>query len=111
MSGSTKARGRDDNPAPFSCPKSVRTGTFSQFQVHLWTLTHYPRYCAVRTLRMSLLTHYGAYDGAWLMQQDFPHTRYVVDGLITEGLTYIIDAKKIGTSVIVTVFALEVTLD
>src|SRR5699024_12700353 len=96
MSGSTTARGRDDNPAPFSCPKSVRTGTFSQFQVHLWTLTHYPRYCAVRTLRMSLLTHYVSYDGARLMQQDIPPTQYVEDGVLHEGLTLIITAPHNG---------------
>ena len=58
---------------------------------------------------MSLLTHYGAYDGAWLMQQDFPPTRYVVDGLIPEGLTYIIAAPKIGKSWMVLDLALAVT--
>lgn len=58
---------------------------------------------------MSLLAHYGAYNGAWLMDQDFPPTKYVVDGLIPEGLTYIIAAPKIGKSWMVLDLALAVT--
>lgn len=58
---------------------------------------------------MSLLEKYGAYNGSWLMQQDFPPTKYVVDGLIPEGLTYIIAAPKIGKSWMVLDLALAVT--
>lgn len=58
---------------------------------------------------MSLLEDYGAYSGSWLMQQDFPPTKYVVDGLIPEGLTYIIAAPKIGKSWMVLDLALAVT--
>lgn len=58
---------------------------------------------------MSLLEDYGVYNGTWLMQQDFPPTEYVVDGLIPEGLTYIIAAPKIGKSWMVLDLALAVT--
>lgn len=58
---------------------------------------------------MSLLEHYGAYNGTWLMEQDFPPTKYVVDGLIPEGLTYLIAAPKIGKSWMVLDLALAVT--
>ena len=47
---------------------------------------------------MSLLDYYGAYNGSWLMQQDFPPLQYAVDGLIPEGLTYVVAAPKIGKS-------------
>ncbi|GAA4515248.1 AAA family ATPase [Brevibacterium yomogidense] len=58
---------------------------------------------------MSLMTEYGAYNGTWLMAQDFPPTEYVVDGLIPEGLTYIIAAPKIGKSWMVLDLAIAVS--
>ena len=58
---------------------------------------------------MSLLEKYEAYNGSWLMQQNFPPTKYVVDGLIPEGLTYIIAAPKIGKSWMVLDLALAAT--
>lgn len=58
---------------------------------------------------MSLLEKYEAYNGSWLMQQDFPPTKYIVDGLIPEGLTYIIAAPKIGKSWMVLDLALAAT--
>lgn len=58
---------------------------------------------------MSLMTEYGAYSGAWLMAQTFPPTEYVVDGLIPEGLTYIIAAPKIGKSWMVLDLAIAVS--
>lgn len=57
---------------------------------------------------MSLLIEYGAYNGTWLMEQDFPPTKYVVDELIPEGLTYIIAAPKIGKSWMVLDLAIAV---
>lgn len=47
---------------------------------------------------LTLLGHYGAYDGRWLAQQTFPPTKFVVPGLISEGLSLLIAAPKIGKS-------------
>jgi RecA-family ATPase len=46
----------------------------------------------------TLLEHYGAYNGPWLSRQTFPPTKFVVPGLISEGLTLLIAAPKIGKS-------------
>ncbi|KAB1947659.1 AAA family ATPase [Brevibacterium linens] len=46
----------------------------------------------------TLLDHYGAYNGPWLAQQTFPPTKFVVPGLISEGLSLLIAAPKIGKS-------------
>ncbi|OLT08683.1 hypothetical protein BJF77_12010 [Kocuria sp. CNJ-770] len=40
----------------------------------------------------------GAFTGSWLMAQNFPPTRYVVDGLIPEGFSLLVAAPKIGKS-------------
>jgi AAA domain len=39
-----------------------------------------------------------AFDAAWLMRQQFPPTKYVVPGIIPEGLTLLVAAPKIGKS-------------
>ena len=39
-----------------------------------------------------------AFDAAWLMRQHFPPTKYVVPGIIPEGLTLLVAAPKIGKS-------------
>jgi hypothetical protein len=38
------------------------------------------------------------FDAAWLMQQVFPPTKYVVPGIIPEGMTLLVAAPKIGKS-------------
>lgn len=38
------------------------------------------------------------FDAEWLMRQTFPDVRYVVDGVIPEGLTMLVAAPKIGKS-------------
>ncbi|STX02587.1 AAA family ATPase [Kocuria rosea] len=40
----------------------------------------------------------GAFSGSWLMEQTFPPTRYVVDGVIPEGFSMLVAAPKIGKS-------------
>lgn len=39
-----------------------------------------------------------AFDAAWLMQQVFPPIRYVVPGIVPEGMTLLVAAPKIGKS-------------
>jgi RecA-family ATPase len=39
-----------------------------------------------------------AFDAAWLMRQEFPPTKYVVPGIIPEGMTLLVAAPKIGKS-------------
>lgn len=39
-----------------------------------------------------------AFNAAWLMQQQFPPTKYVVPGIIPEGMTLLVAAPKIGKS-------------
>lgn len=38
------------------------------------------------------------FDAAWLMAQQFPPTKYVVPGIIPEGMTLLVAAPKIGKS-------------
>lgn len=58
---------------------------------------------------MSLLAKYGAYTGKDLMTREIPPPSFIVDGLIPEGLSYIIAAPKIGKSWMVLDLALAVT--
>lgn len=46
----------------------------------------------------NLLTKYGAFSHVWLMEQEFPPTRYVVPGLVPEGLTLLVAPPKTGKS-------------
>lgn len=47
----------------------------------------------------------GAFPGSWLMEQHFPPTRYVVDGIIPEGFSMLVAAPKIGKSWLVLALA------
>jgi hypothetical protein len=49
------------------------------------------------------------FNAHWLMQQEFPPTKYVVPGIIPEGMTLLVAAPKIGKSWMVLGLGLELS--
>jgi hypothetical protein len=54
-------------------------------------------------------TPLATFDARWLMEQEFPSIRYVVQGLIPEGMTLLVAAPKIGKSWLVLGLALQLS--
>lgn len=49
------------------------------------------------------------FNAAWLMQQEFPPTKYVVPGIVPEGMTLLVASPKIGKSWMVLGLALDLS--
>src|SRR5690554_1745503 len=49
------------------------------------------------------------FNAWWLMQQEFPPVKYVVPGIVPEGMTLLVAAPKIGKSWMVLGLALELS--
>jgi len=50
-----------------------------------------------------------SFDAAWLMRQEFPPIKYVVPGIIPEGMTLLVAAPKIGKSWLVLGLGVELS--